>query len=123
MLFRSERAPHRECPAINASYAALVGMKIGPGFGNQVKQRFKGAGGCTHLTELIGPLATTAYQTLWPVLEQRYAAKDSHPDSNPAEKPSPTIDTCHALRRDGEVVQMRWPRFYEAARALAPQED
>lgn len=114
--------PHRECPAINAAYAALIGMTIGPGFSNRVKKHFKGAAGCTHLTELIGPLATTAFQTLWPVLEQRYAANDSRADSDPTEKPSPTIDTCHALRREGEVVHMRWPRFYEAARALK-QED
>lgn len=109
--------PYRECASINAAYAQLIGLKIGPGFGSSVKTRFKGVNGCTHLTELIGPLATTAYQTLWPVLEQRYAAKDQQGSGDPAEKPSPTIDSCHALRRDGEAVQIRWPRFADAVRA------
>jgi hypothetical protein len=124
---RTERGPHRECPAINEAYTALKGMTIGAGFTNRVKKHFKGAGGCTHLTELIGTVATTAYQTLWPVLEKRYAARDSEEGGAPAagapaEKPSPTIDSCHALRRDGEVVLMRWPKFYHSSRLQAQQD-
>lgn len=108
------RGPYQECPAINDAYASLIGMKIGAGFINQVKKQFKGINGCTHLTELMGPIATTAYQTLWPVLEKGYQAKDQQFDGNPAEKPSPTIDGCYALRSEGEAVQIRWPHFYEA---------
>lgn len=113
---RTERHPHRECPQISDAYAALVGMAIGPGFTSNVKKRFKGVAGCTHLTELAGAVATAAFQTLWPVLEKRYAARDRE-GGDPSEKPSPTIDSCHALRRDGEVVLMRWPRYYHANQA------
>jgi hypothetical protein len=118
---RTERGPYQECPAINAAYAALIGMTIGAGFTNRVKKQFKGVGGCTHLTELIGTVATTAYQTLWPVMEKRYAERDGEA-GDPAEKPSPTIDSCHALRRDGEAVLMRWPKFYHSSRVRAQQD-
>jgi hypothetical protein len=102
--------PHGECPQINDAYAALKGLTIGSGFIAAVKLRFKGAGGCTHLTELIGTVATVAYQTLWPVLALRYAANDQA-GGDPARKPAPTIGTCFALRADGDVVRMRWPRY------------
>lgn len=105
--------PHRECPQINAAYAALKGLTIGGGFIAAVKKQFKGAGGCTHLTELMGTVATVAFQTMWPVLAQRYA-DDDKAGGDPARKPSPTIDTCFALRTEGEMVKIRWPRYYHS---------
>lgn len=61
---RTEHQPHHECPQISGAYAALVGMAIGPGFTGNVKKRFKGVAGCTHLTELAGAVATAAFQGL-----------------------------------------------------------
>lgn len=113
--------PHRECPQINDAYAALKGLTIGSGFIAAVKLRFKGAAGCTHLTELMGTVATVAYQTLWPLLAQRYAA-DDQAGGDPARKPAPTVGTCFALRAEGEVVRIRWPRYYQSLLQTPPEQ-
>ncbi len=61
--------------------------------------------GCTHLIELLGPLATTAYQTMHWALEERENSRSSR--TKPA-----IIDTCHALAGDGPIVKRTWPDFY-----------
>ncbi len=99
----SERAPTPVCGHINQAYAALVGISIGPGFKKRVAERVGGMKGCTHLTELLGPMATTAIQTLAPVLQKRLrdrAARD--PDF---EMPTHwAIGTCHAYRPEGDAA-------------------
>jgi hypothetical protein len=43
----------------------LVGLQIGPGWRRKVQAAIGGRHGCTHITELLGPVATIAYQTLY----------------------------------------------------------
>ena len=64
-----------------------------------------GVNGCTHLVELLGPVATTAFQTIYPIKSRR---QESRPD---AKKPL-MLDSCHALASDGEIVKRHWPQFY-----------
>ena len=56
--------PFAVCPAITPAFAKLEGLKVGPGWRRAVQARLGGVQGCTHLVELLGPLATTAYQTI-----------------------------------------------------------
>jgi len=105
-------APNAECKVIKSAYGALVGLHIGPGFIGAVKRRFKGTLGCTHLTELIGPVATTAFQTLWPVINRKHREQSAR-DRAEGKTPRPAmLDTCYALRSGGEVARTRWPMFY-----------
>jgi hypothetical protein len=99
-------APFRLCPEIVGRYQLLIGQHIKPGWNLKIKQLFKGVQGCTHLTELLGPLATTAYQTIHP---RRRGEK--RPPPGDQEQPR-IINSCHALRSDGAVVREHWPRFY-----------
>src|SRR5690554_6406472 len=62
----TDAAPYSVCPAITPNFARLVGIRIGAGFRREVKKRLGGTEGCTHLIELLGPIATTAYQTIYP---------------------------------------------------------
>lgn len=109
----TNHAPQRACPEAAYAYGRLKGLTIGAGFTTLVKARFKGVQGCTHLTELLGPMATTAYQTLFAVLEQRWCQKaaTAQPGDQQGPRP-PLVDSCHALRSDGEVVRMRWPGHF-----------
>jgi hypothetical protein len=70
----------------------------------EVKRRLGGRLGCTHLTELLGPIATTAIQTMMGLETMR------HPDRKPAaprrRAGQPMIDSCHAWRDGGEVVRL-----------------
>lgn len=52
------------CANITPKYQQLVGLSLRPGFTAKVREIFAGTAGCTHITELIGKVATTAYQTL-----------------------------------------------------------
>jgi hypothetical protein len=101
----TEAGPFAICPAITPAFARLEGLTIGPGWRRAVQARLGGVRGCTHLVELLGPLATTAYQTIhaW---RARYAPPVE------SDRPPSHLDSCHALARDGEVVRAHYPRWY-----------
>lgn len=102
----SHQVPYADCEQIGATYAQLVGMKIEAGFNQAVKLRFKGALGCTHLTELLAPLATAALQTIRPGLDLRRELRGEAAPPEPARPP--LLDSCHGLRRGGEPAIVRW---------------
>ena len=101
----SEHTPFHICSAVTEDMKQLVGLTIGSGWMRQVRTRLGGVKGCTHLIELLGPLATTAYQLLHGALEERAM-------SQPRRSRPGIIDTCHALASDGPVVKIEWPEFY-----------
>ncbi len=94
-----EVSPYPECAGIEAAYRQLVGMRIGPGFPQAVKRLFRGIGGCTHITELIPPLATILFQVRW--ADSEFAAPR---EAGPADRPTP-VGGCHGLRLDGDVAR------------------
>ena len=57
--------PYEICPKGAENISGLVGLQIGPGWKRKVQNAIGGPKGCTHITELMGPMATTAFQTLY----------------------------------------------------------
>ena len=57
--------PYAICPMANEVFHNLIGLQIGPGWRRKVQAAIGGRHGCTHITELLGPVATIAYQTLY----------------------------------------------------------
>ena len=57
--------PYAICPTANTVFDNLVGLQISPGWRRKVQAAIGGRHGCTHITELLGPVATIAYQTLY----------------------------------------------------------
>jgi hypothetical protein len=104
---RTDDAPFALCPAIAGRYRQLIGVRIGPGWSLKLRELFGGVNGCTHLTELLGPVATTLFQTVY---GQRYDEEDLKPPEQ--RTPPPVLNTCHALASDSPVVKQRWPRAY-----------
>lgn len=108
-VIRAEAAtaagPFAVCPAINPAFAKLEGLRIGPGWRRAVQTRLGGIQGCTHLVELLGPLATTAYQTI-------FVWRAQHEPAVEQDRPPPHLDSCHALARDGDLVRRHYPRWY-----------
>lgn len=102
---RTDTAPTRWCAQINEAYAKLAGVTIGNGFMKEVKARLGGTRGCTHLTELLGPMATTAFQTLMGLQQDAHTRLADTARGKRAPL-LPMLDTCHAWRADGEVVQV-----------------
>jgi hypothetical protein len=95
--------PTNECSGATAAYAKLVGIRIGSGFSRRIKELFGGPGGCTHLTELLLPNATTAYQTI-PMGRAIVAPRSPEGTQAYARATSTLINTCYALRAGGTIA-------------------
>lgn len=102
----SEAYPHSECKEAATAYQKLVGLRIEPGFTRLVKQLFRGEAGCTHMSELIPPMATTLFQVLW--ADGDFAGADSATAS--------PLGGCHGLRLDGHVVRTYFPAHRKETR-------
>lgn len=102
--------PTVTCGEINGDYRKLIGLRIGPGFSATVREIFRGRSGCTHLTELLGPIATTAIQTISGHLLAQQGGQGWH---SPVmeEVASKLIDSCHVWSADGETVMRYFPEL------------
>jgi hypothetical protein len=101
----TDASPFAICPDITPNFAVLKGLTIGKGWRRAVAERLGGVHGCTHLVELLGPLATAAFQTIFPMRERETEGRSA--GGRPV-----LLNTCHAFRSDSPVVKMRWPEFY-----------
>ncbi|MFX1674781.1 DUF2889 domain-containing protein [Paraburkholderia sp. A2WS-5] len=114
---RIEESPTVYCNEIESAYAALVGLRIGPGFRRQVKERVGGVKGCTHLSELLGPMATTAMQAGFSMERALPQWRERLQGDTPI--PPPTfIDSCHTHRANGDAAKVFWPERRRAPRPL-----
>ncbi|MFO1069474.1 MAG: DUF2889 domain-containing protein [Geminicoccaceae bacterium] len=111
----TDAAPFAVCPAITPNFRRLVGLRIGRGWRRAIAERLGGVEGCTHLVELLGPVATTAYQTIYPIVAREKAR-------TAGDRPPSHLDSCHALARDGAVVRREYPRWYTGPDAPVPAE-
>ncbi|HVA35262.1 MAG TPA: DUF2889 domain-containing protein [Stellaceae bacterium] len=111
----TDKSPFPVCPVIAPNFMRLMGLSIRPGFLSKVRERLGGIEGCTHLVELMGPIATTAYQTIYPYRHRLARQGGDAPPQPPKARPR-LIDTCHAFRSDGEIVKRLWPDYYTVAR-------
>ncbi|WP_207061064.1 DUF2889 domain-containing protein [Motiliproteus sp. SC1-56] len=100
-----DHAPFSICPRITGAFKQLEGQRIGPGWNRLVRRLFAGTQGCTHLMELLGPIATTAFQATSSARKAKAAAEDNGREPG-------IINSCHALAADGEVVRDFWPAHY-----------
>ena len=131
----TDKSPYRMCGDIAPDFRKLIGLRIGGGFHRAVRERLGGVHGCTHIVELLGPVATTAFQTVSSgkarELNRAHRAKSGDlprpatVETAPKPRRRPyVIDTCHVWAADGAVVKRWAPDFYtgpgaEAVRAAA----
>jgi hypothetical protein len=127
----TDKSPYRICGDVAPDFKKLIGLRIGGGFHREVRARLGGVHGCTHIVELLGPVATTAFQTMSSgkarELNRAHRARTEN-KSGDALKPVPAtapkrrpyvIDTCHAWAADGPVVRRWAPDFYAGPDAEA----
>lgn len=106
----TDNSPFAMCPEIAADYKKLIGVTMGPGWRSMIRSRMGGVHGCTHLTELLYPMATVAIQTIRPLQNHRRRKADSD-SSHHTSKPF-VLNTCHAWAEYSPVVQKNAPNFY-----------
>ncbi len=106
---QTHEAPSHHCREIEKAYDSLAGLEIGLGFMLGLKARVGGVKGCTHLTEMLGPMATTAIQArLGMERHDQTWRKWRFESDEPMPRPR-LVDSCHTYREDGEAIQILWP--------------
>ena len=105
----TEASPFRICPEIAPNYRKLEGAVIGPGWRARIREAVGGREGCTHISELLMAMATPAFQTLYAERERK--AADTPPGRRRPGKRPHWVDSCYALRDDGEIIRERWPQY------------
>lgn len=114
---KTDASPYAVCPRATESLQRLIGLSIGPGWTRLVRKRIGAPHlGCTHLTELLTPMAAMTYQTLWPVRASRPLPID-------AKGRPQVIDSCNAYSADGELVLQRWPQHHLQRRSAPEASD
>ncbi len=108
---KTDEGPHPTCGDITVNFKRLAGVKIGRGWRREVGLRLGGVKGCTHLVELLGPLATTAFQATG-------RARDAHNAGRPITKAPYQLNACHIYSDDGPAVLQRWPQFYIGSKKM-----
>ena len=111
---RNVWGPYSMCGDITPNFKRLKGLAIAHGWSRKTRELLGGTQGCTHLVELLGPVATTAFQTI-------YADRVAR-DKSEGRKELPTlIGSCHAYAPDSPVVAIRHPEHYTGPKRISGQ--
>jgi hypothetical protein len=100
---------HVMCPGVEPNFAALAGLRVGPGWRKGVRERVGQGRGCTHLVEMLAQMATAAIQAMWSVREPDEGA------SKPPEArrlPEGLVNSCYTYRADSEFLRDYFPSQY-----------
>ena len=102
---RNVWGPYDICGDITPNFKRLKGLSIKRGWTQKTRELLGGTQGCTHLVELLGPVATTAFQTI-------YADKVTRDKRGGGKEKPALIGSCHAYAPDSIVVLKRHPEHY-----------
>lgn len=104
----TDSAPYAACFEAGRALKTLKGLRIASGWSREVRNRLGGARSCTHLMEILIPLATAAYQSLG--LLRMHLPERLDATGRPVK-----IDSCYAYAAHREEVRRRWPQFHRPA--------
>ncbi len=105
------KSPYPICPMVIPNFQRLKGIPIARGWRRAVRERLGGTQGCTHLVEMLAPLATAAFQTIYP-LQSRQAGMDIATSPNDTKRPM-LLGTCHAYAETSPVVKELMPSHHK----------
>lgn len=117
--------PYGTCQGARAAFQGLKGAHIGPGWRKAVNEAVGGVRGCTHVRELLFPMATVAFQTIggWSSDEPQTSAEQ--PREAPlrrSERPY-FLDGCISWASDGEIVAQLHPEYATGIKRPGPREE
>jgi hypothetical protein len=96
--------PYTMCPSATIAFNNMIGVQVGPGWRNKVRQAIGGITGCTHITELMGPVATVAIQTSFG--EKARKKREMGVPDNESHDVSSLANSCigHAVDEDAALA-------------------
>lgn len=101
--------PFALCKSVENTLTPLKGLRIGCGWNRRVRELLSGAASCTHIVEILGPMATTAFQGLAPQRLARLQSDGSGGDGGAK------IDSCYSYAAHRDVVAQLWPDMHAQA--------
>lgn len=119
------KGPFHSCGEITPNFQRIIGLSMTAGWTRAVKERLGGVEGCTHMAELLGPIATTAFQTIYPIIARERLERAKANGEPASQGRPPLLDSCHIFASDGVYSQKHWPDFYtgrSSGRAAAAAE-
>ena len=102
-------APFPECQPAADPMRGMVGIRIGPGWRKAIDEAMSGVRGCTHLRELLGAMATVAFQTI-PNYQSHLRRMNGEPMFI-AGKPGFQMGKCIGWDYNGTAVARVAPEF------------
>ena len=109
MVAVSDFTPFRMCPNITPNFKRLIGVSLARGFRREVAAKLGGTEGCVHLVDLLGPMATTVYQTLDLPL---YRAAQEAGERGESVKPH-FLNACHVWQETTDLVKDQFPTAHK----------
>ena len=100
-----DATPYNVCGGAASSFGRLKGMKLGKGFIKAAMEQLGGAAGCTHLRELLQPVATVAFQTMHSLREHLAASTTDKAARTAAGIPAALLNTCFAYDETGPLAR------------------
>jgi hypothetical protein len=97
--------PFNICAGAASTLQPLVGLRIGTGWNKRVRELLGGVASCTHIVELLGPMATTVLQGIAPL--RAVSSDDPEQDAQRRFR----VDSCYAFAAEREVVVRLLPRL------------
>ena len=91
-----DAAPTPFCADISSAYAQLEGLCLDTGYRRELNRRLGGVKGCTHLSELLGPMVTTLYQGTFELRRQGLLGGSALPGS---------VGRCHVYYPGAETTR------------------
>ncbi|MEI6382684.1 MAG: DUF2889 domain-containing protein [Betaproteobacteria bacterium] len=101
----SDVTPFPICKEAENTLKVLIGERVGSGWSKMVKEKLRGVASCTHLAEMLIPMATTALQgirglKLGDFLNTKSEGKPRH------------LNSCYAYAEHRDVVLKIWPEYH-----------
>ncbi|MEQ9123808.1 MAG: DUF2889 domain-containing protein [Alphaproteobacteria bacterium] len=100
----TRNSPFEVCPSAAWAFTRLEGLRIKGGWMKLVKERYGRAQGCTHLLEMLYPVATTAFQTIFAYREQMMR-EEGLTEAEAMRRKGPPANSCYAFAEDGPVMR------------------
>lgn len=102
-----QATPFRLCLQAQATLTPLIGRRIAKGWNKAVRDTLGGSQSCTHIMEMLGPMATTAFQGLAPQrMEDMNRPENEHLRVG-------KVDSCFTYGAQRTVVAQIWPHLHK----------
>ena len=102
----TDASPYAHCALGGQGLRTLIGERMTNGWTKTVRSRLGGNRSCTHLMEILIPMATAAHQSLSLINRKKPERRDAH--GRPLK-----IDSCYAYGAHQELTKKLWPEFHQ----------